>query len=149
MPNPTRPVQDAIIDPAWGQWVHDQVARLVTTTFRSYVVTTDASGNAIIPAANLGLATVTGVVANCSSQGSGNTTYHIGEVPIIGNQAYLRVVSTAIDTNDVTVGIGTVSVNVMAWGTPLTATTGAETRPGDDLDHAETQPGEDLDAEPK
>ena len=25
MPAPTRPTQDAIIDPVWGQWVHDHV----------------------------------------------------------------------------------------------------------------------------
>ena len=26
---PTRPVQDAIIDPAWGQWVHDNLLRRI------------------------------------------------------------------------------------------------------------------------
>ena len=59
MAEPSRPVQDAIIDPAWGQWVHDNVkvnnvpnaiagTGVVTGMFtfeaQSVTVTTNASG---------------------------------------------------------------------------------------------------------
>jgi hypothetical protein len=62
---PTRPVQDAIIDPVWGQWVHDHVAgATVRTTSVSVTRVTTAGGNFGMPKSEWapGIATVQGYI---------------------------------------------------------------------------------------
>ena len=45
MADPARPVQDAWIDPVWGQWVHDSVAARPAT----YTVGLTGTGNISVP----------------------------------------------------------------------------------------------------
>ena len=59
MAEPSRPVQDAIIDPAWGQNVHDNVKALNNVQLSK---ATDAGGNTVIAAAEYapGITTIAG-----------------------------------------------------------------------------------------
>lgn len=117
---PTRPVQDGILDPAWGQWVHDYVA--VGPRHCRYTGPTDAAGYATIPASAFGLATITGGVASIAAQGDGAATNVLTEcLPAAGGGALVvRVVILSLGPGGyASAGASLPSVNIdaAAWGT--------------------------------
>ena len=122
MADPTRPVQDAIIDPAWGQWVHDRVA-VIPGIARgvNYSGTTDVNGYLAVPASAFGLSKINGGAASITTTGAGTVVNFVGEVTPFSNNTVLliRICKITTDTNDMNIYPSTtVAVSALAWGTP-------------------------------
>ena len=70
---PTRPVQDAIIDPVWGQWVHDTIAPLNSLSLgvADGMKTADNASHMQYVASDFGLSTIVGGIVTCDRQSPG------------------------------------------------------------------------------
>ena len=120
MATPARPVQDAYVDPVWGQYVHDKITHLSWITFTK---TTDASGLFTITAAEFGLSKIGGVVTDMQWSATGNPSRVAsrlqltagGAVPTNGDVVQCEVTSR---TGAISPSIS-VSGWAIAWGTPI------------------------------
>lgn len=124
MANPTRPVQDAIIDPVWGQWVHDDTVRTKAFGWTAFTGTTDAWGYLNIPVALFGLATLAGGVATIrNNPNSADVTFTVSEAApnAGGTLLVVRCMQLNQTTNDIAtlVNLPNIQVSAFAWGTAL------------------------------
>ena len=117
---PTRPTQDAILDPVWGQWVHDAVAgKLITLGRVTKSYTFAANGRTNVLASDVGLATIDGAVTAIQSpnamclttviSGLGTATVNIAGVYWQYTTAWASVPLNIT---------GAQTMMVLAWGTP-------------------------------
>ena len=149
MATPTRPVQDAIIDPVWGQWVHDAVlnkASIIGTA--SGPITFSAAGRAFIPASMFGLTAITGILVTASPTNAMavfNIIDGVGTGTIQINGIYWAWGGSAWNPQPGPV-TGNQTLFMFAWGTPIDVGTGRdrpELMPAPDDDRPEIAPHEE------
>ena len=121
---PTRPAQDGIIDPVWGQWVHDETVRDIKMRMVTIpAVTFDANGLYTLNAAALGLATIDGCVFGVFISAWNPTAQNIQ--PITGTVFRASPSQVILSLHYYTKGVGTLArtaagvteLHVVAWGT--------------------------------
>ena len=125
MATPARPVQDGLIDPAWGQWVHDDTLR--TSQIRAKTIPNaafDGSGLYYLTAATMGLASIDGAVWNLYNSVNNPTAQ---ATQLVAGMAYrvdantLILVGYAFAHPNGTmsrIGAGAITqIYVVAWGT--------------------------------
>ena len=142
---PTRPVQDAIISPEWGQWVHDNTVR--TLAIRALTVgprPTDASGVFSVNASEFGLTAITGAIAMAGNSSPGTYTITLSEVYANGTNVFGRLMLNSPPSNlSWLSNHGGVTTHWIAWGTVAATLLPAPEPP--EL----AKPGPDEEAEPK
>ena len=147
---PTRPVQDAIIDPAWGQWVHDETLRGLTIRTRNFDgATFDGNGLFTVTAADMGLTAISGLVWNAwiNLNPTGQTAQLVpGQAFRASPTTYVLPMHVFQHPNGTMSRIGTTpaAVYVVAWGTVA-----ATLLPAPDEPPALAKPAPDEEAEPK
>ena len=119
---PTRPAQDAIIDPVWGQWVHDSLLDVVHWK-GNITLATDGAG--IITAAMLGLTNVAGAVVAVASGTAAAPMFCNGNTDAGGGGVWITGFSLSGGVI-IPWGAGTLPFTAVAWGT---YTPGATTFP--------------------
>jgi len=144
---PTRPTQDAIIDPVWGQWVHDTLKPLKQYALGvvSGPKTADVGSHLQFTPAEFGLASFAGgiVTADRSGDDAGFAVV-IAECWVV-SPTQLAARMLLVNLGNSTIGNtppGSVrTVHALAWGPPLPGTTAAA-RPGEE-DRPEVEPLDD------